>query len=97
MLTLRLALVSQKDTTPSIHDTLTEGDDVVDGVKRHIVAGGHGRGLVEDSCNNLKIGVKLSADSLSDISKCLKDSRLELIAAGLRRQLVGRSQNCQDC
>lgn len=76
---LRSALVGQEDTTPGIHDTLTERDNVVEHLNGDIVAGGNGRGLLENLGNDRQVGVELSSDSLGNVAKCLENGGLELV------------------
>jgi len=82
-LTGRSALVGQKDTTPGIHDTLTERNDVINHVVWEVRAGGDTGGLLEDLANNRQISVKVGSDGLGDVTEGLENRGLKLVAGGL--------------
>ena len=90
-LTGRSALVRQKDTTPSIHDALTERDNVINHVVWEVGAGGNAGGLLENLANNRQVGIEVSADGLADITEALEDGRLQLVGCALYRKLASRS------
>lgn len=82
-LTGRCAFVGQKDTTPSIHDTLAKRDNVVDHLVGKVGAGGDARGLLQDLANNRQVGVELGSDGLSNVTEGLEDRGLELVGGSL--------------
>lgn len=86
--TRRGALVGQKNTTPSIHDAFTERNNVVHHVVWEVGAGGHARGLLENLANNCQVRIEVGSDGLSDITKGLKNRRLELVGGSLFERLA---------
>lgn len=79
----RCALVRKQDTTPGIHDTLAEGDNVVDHVVWKVGAGGDRRGLLENTADNSEVSVELGSNSLGNVTESLQDGRLELVGSSL--------------
>jgi hypothetical protein len=79
----RCALVRKQDTTPGIHDTLAEGNNVVDHVEWQVVAGGNRRGLLENTAYNSEVSVELGSNGLSNVTESLQDGRLELVGSSL--------------
>lgn len=81
---LGATLVREQDTTPSIHDTLTQRDDVVNHVIRKIGAGGNRGGLLKNLTHNGQVVIEVGgSDGLSDISEGLQDGGLELVGGSL--------------
>jgi hypothetical protein len=81
--TLRLALVGQKDPTPGIHDALTERDDVVKHFHSYVGTGCDGRCLLKDLGDDRQVYIKLSPDSLGNVSKGFENRGLKLIGGTL--------------
>lgn len=80
---LRGTLVRQENTTPGIHDTFTERDDVVERFKSNVGTGGNGRRLLKDLSNDWQVNVELCPDGLSNITECFEDGRLQLVGRAL--------------
>ena len=86
--TRRSALVGQKNTTPSIHDALTERNNVIHHVVWEVGAGGHAGGLLENLTNDRQVCVEVGSDGLGDIAEGLKNRRLELVGGSLLEELA---------
>ena len=92
LLTLRLALIRQNNTTPGIHDSFAKRDDVVEHLNINVRAGGYNRCLLEDLGDDRQVCVEVCPDSLSNVSERLEDCRLQLIRGALEKGLSrGRS------
>ena len=84
----RSALIGQKNTTPSIHDALTERNNVIHHIIWEVGAGGHAGGLLENLANDRQVRIKVGSDGLGDIAEGLKNRRLELVGGSLFEKLV---------
>ena len=80
---LRGTLVRQENTTPGIHYTFTEGDDVVERFKSNVGTGCNGRSLLKDLSNHWQVNVELCPNGLSNITECFEDGRLQLVGRAL--------------
>lgn len=78
-LTLATSSHGHQGTRPGIHNAFAESDDILEHLEGSI---GHvdGGGLLQDLCNDRKVGLKGTADCLSDVTEALEDGRLELVA-----------------
>lgn len=85
--TLRLALVRKENPTPGIHDTLTEGDNVIQHLDSNIVAGGDQGGLLQDLTDNGQVLIKVLSNCLGNVPKSFEDSWLELVGGALEIML----------
>lgn len=81
--TLRLALVCDENATPSIHDTLAQGQNIVEHLEGNVRAGRDEGSLLQHGGNNGQIGVELSSDGLGNIAKGLQDGRFQLVGVAL--------------
>ena len=79
MRTLSAGLHGTNNATPCIHNTLPQRNDVVKHLVGALSRGGNGRGLLENLCDNGKIGLKMTTNGASDITEALKNGRLELV------------------
>lgn len=89
-LTLGTGFHSANNPTPGIHDTLSQGDDVIEHLVRAIRCCSDSGSLLQHLSNNREIRLKVATNSTSNISKTLKDSRLELVG---KSRTLERSQN----
>ena len=87
LLTLRLALIRQNNTTPSIHNSFAKRNNVVEHFDINVRAGGYDRCLLEDLGDDRKVCVEVCSDSLSNVSERLEDCRLQLIRRALQKRL----------
>lgn len=79
VLTLVTCLHCTDDATPGIHDAFTQGNDVVKHLVRDIGASSDSGGLLQHLGHNGEVGLKMAANSTSDISEALENGRLELV------------------
>lgn len=68
------------DTTPGVHDSFSQRDDVVVHLIAAIRAGSDGGGLLEHLSDNGEVGLKVAANRVGNITEALKNGRLELVA-----------------
>lgn len=92
---MRGVLVSQEDTTPGIHDTLTEGNYIVHGVVVNIIGQGDGGRLLKNLGHDREVGIKMSSDRLSNIAKGDEDGRLQRISETTARLLQFSGCRCE--
>ena len=79
MHTLIAALHGWDYSTPCVHDTLSEGSDVVKHLIGSIRSRLDARSLLEDLSNHREVGLKVATNSTSDITEALEDGWLELV------------------
>ena len=79
MLTFGTGPHSSNDTTPRIHDTLPQRDDIVVHLIGTVVAGGDGSSLLKNLRDNREVGLKMPANGTGNVAKALKNSWLELV------------------
>ena len=72
----------QHDSTPGIHDALTERDDIVEHLVWSLWRGRDVSRLLQHLRDDRKVHLEVSTDGLSEVPETLKDSRFELIAQG---------------
>ncbi len=78
-LTFVASLHGRDNTAPSVHNTLAQGDDVVEHLVRAIGRGSNARRLLEDLGDNGQVGLEVALDGDSNITETLENRRLELV------------------
>lgn len=78
-LTLLARLHGSDDTTPGIHNTLTQRDDIANHLNGTVRGSSDCSSLLEDLCHHRQICLKVSRDGTGDIAEALQNGRLELI------------------
>ena len=73
-----MTLVSQKDTTPGIHDTLSKRHDIVTHIHSDLRTGSDNGCLLEKRANDSQVRLELRSNGLSNIAESLENRRLEL-------------------
>lgn len=83
MLTLAAGLHGTNNTTPGIHDTLAERNDVVVHLVRALRSSSDGSRLLENLRDNGQVRLKVAGNSSGNVAEALQNSGLELVAKGL--------------
>ena len=72
----------QHDSTPGIHDALTERDDIVEHLVWTLRRGRDVGRLLQHLRDDREVDLEVSTDGLSEVPEALKDGRFKLIAQG---------------
>ena len=80
--TLSAGLHRTNDTTPRIHDALTQSNNIVEHLVGAIGTGGDSRSLLQYLGDNSEVGLKVAANGARNIAEALKNGRLELVGKG---------------
>lgn len=78
-LTLAANFHSANDSSPGIHDTLSQRDDIVEHFIRAFRVSYNATCLLENLSHNREVSLKVTSNSSSNIAKALKDGWLELV------------------